>query len=125
MSESSNKMVVLPGSMELEQPSRITNSWSKTSFTLKTSQHLWAIEHFNLRSEKPSEHIKSDTFSAAGLGAMWYLYLYPEGDTLINKDYLSVFLNLRRTHGITVKGKAEISMYLVTDKKILLQKLFF
>ena len=84
-----------------------------------TAQHLWSIEHFNLREWKPKEMMTSTTFSADGHKSKWYLSLFPKGDTLLNPDDIGLFLELA-SEKTEVLAKAEISMY---ADKTLLEKL--
>uniref|UniRef100_A0A0K0FN34 Speckle-type POZ protein-like (inferred by orthology to a human protein) n=1 Tax=Strongyloides venezuelensis TaxID=75913 RepID=A0A0K0FN34_STRVS len=70
---------------------------------------ICSIENFSLRLEKTGEKIKSSTFVTGWKDrSEWSLWIYPNGDREDSKEYISIFLILKKPDEANVKYRFSI-----------------
>uniref|UniRef100_A0A0N5C010 BTB domain-containing protein n=1 Tax=Strongyloides papillosus TaxID=174720 RepID=A0A0N5C010_STREA len=75
---------------------------------------MCSIEKFPLRTEKTGERVTSRTFIIGCKNrSEWYLEIYPNGHNSDSKDYVSVFLMLKKPD----KASAKFRFSILNDKK--------
>ena len=76
----------------------------------------WKIYNFKVSGKDVGEHLLSPEFSDSDKNTIWYIELYPAGEAVHSKDYLSIYLYLRSVKG-TAKIKVDLKFYILNNER--------